>query len=123
MRGVRAPLYMQELLQSWVLSRGTAASRSASELWAAGREMGDGRLTDGGGQAEALEGVRDPRDMEAQDSGQEGRSDLEGRGVHHTYTLMLRPWHSWEAGREKTGPGFRGKYQFILPEGPWGPLL
>ena len=59
--------------------------------------------------------------MEAQDSGQEGLSDLEGRGMHHTYTLMLRSWHSWEAGREKKGPGFRGKYQFVLPEGPWGP--
>lgn len=43
------------------------------------------------GKAEALEGARDPRDLEAQDSGQEGPSDLEGRGVHHTYTLMLRP--------------------------------
>lgn len=43
--------------------------------------------------------------------------------MHHTYTLMLRPWHSWEAGREKKGPGFQGKYQFVLPEGPWGPHL
>ena len=48
---------------------------------------------------------------------------MEGRGMHHTYTLMLRPWHSWEAGREKKGPGFQGKYQFVLPEGPWGPHL
>ena len=46
---------------------------------------------------------------------------MEGRGVHHTYTLMLRPWHSCEAGREKTGLGFRAKSQFVLPEGPWGP--
>ena len=34
MRGVRAPLYTQELLQSWVLSRGTTVSWSVSELWA-----------------------------------------------------------------------------------------
>lgn len=37
------------------------------------------------GEAEALEGVRDPRDMEAQDSGQEGPSDLEG-GICITHT-------------------------------------
>lgn len=36
MRGVRAPLYTQELLQSWELSSGTTVSCSVSELWAAG---------------------------------------------------------------------------------------
>lgn len=58
MRGVRAPRYTQELLQSCVLSRGTSVSCSVSELCAAGdmsraqrpmQQRGRGRQTPQGG--------------------------------------------------------------------------
>lgn len=64
MRGVRAPLYTQELLQSWVLSRGTTMSCSVSELWAAGS-----RHRDGGTQSRAAGHQARPRKAEQQEGG------------------------------------------------------
>lgn len=43
--------------------------------------------------------------------------------MHHTYTLMLRPWHSWEAGREKKGPGFGGNTSLFSRKDPGAPHL
>lgn len=43
--------------------------------------------------------------------------------MHHTYTLMLRPWHPWEAGREKKGPGFGGNTSLFSWKDPGAPRL
>lgn len=84
MRGVRAPLYTQELLQSWVLSRGTTVSWSVSELWAGEADAAMGGHRARPRKAEQQEGFeapdgttktqgREPR-MGVSDFGQGGRS-------------------------------------------------
>lgn len=74
MRGVRAPLYTQELLQSWVLSSGTTVSCRVSELWAAGGRHRDGETQQGHraqtkaqeARATRREVVKCPREIETQ---------------------------------------------------------
>ena len=84
MWGISAPLYTRAVAELGAEKR----DQSPGALWSCGLQ--GGRWEMGGsqtetGEAEALEGVRDPRDMEAQDSGQEGPSDLEG-GICITHT-------------------------------------